>query len=87
MTDELTGLRTHREDLGTEIRACLHRALLIPAVLPKRSTHPSLYDRLKNAGVVPNYPRPLAPSKTPALWIAMVSALLMFIATNSMLSG
>ncbi len=79
----------HEQNEGDYARAleALHRAFLIPAVLPKRSTHPSLYDRLMSAGVVPDYPRPLAPSKTPVFWTAMVSALLMFISANSVLAG
>jgi Zn-dependent protease with chaperone function len=40
----------------------IHRASLVPAVLPgKRSTHPHLYDRMIAAGVTPDYPRPDPP--------------------------
>jgi Zn-dependent protease with chaperone function len=71
----------HEENEGDYAHAleALHKAFLMPAVLPKRSTHPSLYDRLKSAGVVPDYPRPPAPSKTPVLWTVMVSVPLMII--------
>lgn len=42
----------------------LYEDNLSPAVNPKRrTTHPSLYDRLIAAGVTPDYPRPMPPDK------------------------
>ncbi len=40
----------------------LHKDNLIPAVMPRKGTHPDLYDRLLAADVEPNYPRPSKPS-------------------------
>jgi Zn-dependent protease with chaperone function len=39
----------------------LHRLAGIPAVVSKHATHPSLYDRMLEAGVTPDFPRPRAP--------------------------
>ncbi len=41
----------------------LYRTNQIPAVTPRKRTHPHLYDRLLAAGITPNYPRPKAPAK------------------------
>ncbi len=77
------------QNAGDYARAllALHEAFLVPAVLPKRSTHPSLYDRLNSAGVVPDFPRPSAPSNMPVLWTVMMSAPLTLIITYYILTG
>jgi len=42
----------------------LHEANQLPAVMPgDRMVHPHLYDRMEQAGVTPDYPRPLPPSR------------------------
>ncbi len=44
--------------------AKLHETGRIPAVMPgKRMVHPHLYDRMVQAGVAPDFPRPAAPSR------------------------
>ncbi|MFO0891578.1 MAG: M48 family metalloprotease [Isosphaeraceae bacterium] len=46
----------------------IHRTSLIPAVMPsKRLTHPHLYDRIIEAGVQPDYPRPAPPGRWASL--------------------
>lgn len=57
--------RTNEPDPGTYARALarLYEDNLLPAVNPKENaTHPHLYDRLIDAGVTPDFPRP-APTK------------------------
>lgn len=49
----------------------LHRAAGIPAVMSKRTTHPSLYDRMLAAGAAPSYPRP-EPPRMLLPWLAFV---------------
>lgn len=44
----------------------LYEINLIPAVLSENQTHPDLYDRLRNCGVEPAFPRPHAPNTGPA---------------------
>jgi len=41
----------------------LHQANVHPAVMPGKQTHPHLYDRLLAAGIQPDFPRPLPPSR------------------------
>lgn len=42
----------------------LHEANRLPAVMPgNHMVHPHLYDRMLAAGVIPEYPRPLPPSR------------------------
>jgi Zn-dependent protease with chaperone function len=41
----------------------LHRLAGIPAVISKHATHPSLYDRMLEAGIAPDFPRPRAPNQ------------------------
>lgn len=56
----------HQRAPGVYARAlgALYEANLVPAVLRSRRTvHPHLYDRLLAAGVTPDYPRPLPPSR------------------------
>ena len=49
----------------------LYRDNQLPAVNPKgQRTHPSLYDRLTDAGRVPDYPRPAPPKRVP--WTTVV---------------
>jgi Zn-dependent protease with chaperone function len=52
----------HEGDAGTYARALtrLYEDSLLPAVTPKRGTHPDLYDRLLAAGVTPDFARPKA---------------------------
>ena len=62
----------------------LHQANVHPAVMPGKQTHPHLYDRLLAAGIQPDFPRPLPPSrKTPLLTVLATTiavAILMFAA-------
>jgi Zn-dependent protease with chaperone function len=41
----------------------IYRLAGIPAVVSRRTTHPSLYDRMLAAGAIPDYPRPSPPSR------------------------
>lgn len=81
--------REHEQNQGDYARAleALHKAFLVPAVLPRHSTHPSLYDRLESAGVTPTYPRPAVPSNTPVLWTVVISIPLMIITASLLLTG
>ncbi len=55
----------------------LYEANLVPAVLRSQSgPHPSLYDRLEDAGVVPEYPRPEPPPWAAAAKAALVGFVL-----------
>ncbi len=53
----------------------LHEANLIPAVMPGTPTHPHLYDRLLAGGIQPEYPRPMAPSRTKPLLAVLVTVI------------
>ena len=56
----------HEDEEGTYARALerLHEVNLTPAVAQgKHNTHPHLYDRMTNAGVTPDYPRPEPPPR------------------------
>ena len=71
--------RTHEGGEGTYARAIerLYRANVAPAVMPGRApTHPHLYDRMVEAGVAPDYPRPAPPSRLRTLVPLLVSVLL-----------
>ncbi|BBM85819.1 M48 family metalloprotease [Candidatus Uabimicrobium amorphum] len=39
----------------------MHKENLLPAVMTKNTTHPHLYDRMLDAGVTPDFPRPDPP--------------------------
>ena len=39
----------------------------LPFMRSKRMTHPDLYDRMVNAGLTPNYPRPAPPPRVASL--------------------
>jgi Zn-dependent protease with chaperone function len=56
--------QANEADSGIYARALarLHEENLVPAVMPRRRTHPDLYDRLLATGVQPDYPRPIKPS-------------------------
>jgi len=55
--------------------AKLYEAGQIPAVMPgKRMVHPHLYDRMVQAGVTPDFPRPAAPSSVS--WAVLLYLLL-----------
>ena len=70
---------THEEDPGVYARALetIYRVNGVPPVLHKRTTHPSLYDRMIAAGVEPDYPRP-SPPKTSRLAVLPAAFLLVF---------
>lgn len=51
----------------------LHEDNLAPAVMGGSQTHPDLWDRMVQAGVTPDYPRPAPPAKGFALLCAGVS--------------
>lgn len=58
----------------------IHRVSLIPAVLQARSAYPSLYDRMTDAGVAPDFPRPAAPSRVlPMLCGILITLLFLFL--------
>ena len=72
-----------QHDSGSYARALekIYRANRAPAVIGKKGTHPDLYDRMISAGVQPDYPRPLPPSRrrlrfANVLSLALCSALL-----------
>ena len=48
----------------------IHAAGMIPAVLYSGMTHPSLYDRMTDAGVTPDFPRPHSPNR----WLAWITS-------------
>lgn len=50
----------------------IHAAGLIPAVLQPGLPYPNLYDRMTNAGVAPDFPRPAPPNR----WLSMIVSLL-----------
>jgi Zn-dependent protease with chaperone function len=52
--------RSNQGEPGVYARALarLYENNIVPAVLEQKHTHPHLYDRLVNAGVAPDYPRP-----------------------------
>jgi Zn-dependent protease with chaperone function len=62
----------------------LHQANVHPAVMPGKQTHPHLYDRLLAAGIQPDFPRPLPPSRNLPLLTVLATtiavAILMFAA-------
>jgi Zn-dependent protease with chaperone function len=53
----------------------LHRANVVPAVVPGTQTHPHLYDRLLAAGVQPEFPKPMAPGRGKPMWLMLATAL------------
>lgn len=56
--------RVNEGDPGVYARALarLYEANFAPAVMPRKHSHPHLYDRLLSAGVRPDYPRPEPPN-------------------------
>jgi Zn-dependent protease with chaperone function len=55
---------------------------LVPAVLSsKRTTHPDLYDRMLDAGLTPDYPRPAPPPRWASL-IGLLTLLFALVAGN-----
>jgi Zn-dependent protease with chaperone function len=65
----------HSKDYATALET-IHRLAGIPAVISKRSTHPSLYDRMLAAGVTPSYPRPKPPGRLVLLGVVLGTPLL-----------
>lgn len=70
---------SEKED-GVYARALekIHSISLIPAVLHPRSPYPSLYDRMTDAGVVPDFPRPAPPDRVVPLLCGVVATGLFF---------
>lgn len=69
--------KANEGDAGTYARALtrLYEDSLIAAVSPKnRTTHPHLYDRILDAGVTPDFPRPAAASSI--AWNGFIFAVL-----------
>jgi Zn-dependent protease with chaperone function len=67
--------KANEGDAGTYARALtrLYEDNFLPAVTAKnRATHPHLYDRIEAAGVVPDFPRPMAASSM--TWHGMIFA-------------
>lgn len=62
----------------------IHRAGLIPAVLPARNPYPSLYDRMKTAGVIPDFPRPAPPARIFSMVVSAVAAVAFYLLWNSL---
>lgn len=57
----------------------LYEANLVPAVMGQRGrAHPDLWDRMVNAGVVPDYDKPRTPPKAPARWGLLLFVIVMF---------
>ncbi len=72
----------NQETEGVYARALerLYRNNQMPAVMPgKRQLHPHLYDRLLAAGVLPDYPRPKAPSLFSWTSVLLVLVLILFL--------
>jgi hypothetical protein len=62
--------KAHEGEPGVYARALekLYRSNLMPAVMrQKRAVHPHLYDRMLEAGVTPEFPRPKPPSRMMSL--------------------
>lgn len=54
----------------------LHKAYLLPATM-KWSTHPSLHDRLRKAGLEPDFENPKPPAMMPLYVVGLVSCVVM----------
>jgi Zn-dependent protease with chaperone function len=64
-------------DANTYMRSMikLHEANMLPAVMAGAQSHPHLYDRLLAGGIQPDFPRPLAPSRTKPLLAALAATI------------
>ena len=56
----------------------MHEADLMPATLPKRSTHPDLCNGMENAVLTPDFERPARPTNAPLWWTVPIIASMMF---------
>jgi hypothetical protein len=65
----------------------LHQANCAPAVTPGRQTHPHLYDRLLAGGVSPDFPRPMAPSRSKPMLGVLVTAVAVIVLIFAMALG
>ncbi len=76
--------KANEPDPGAYARALarLHESNLVPAVMPRKRTHPDLYDRLLAAGLQPDYARPKKPSVLSAFTFFLCVALGILIAAN-----
>lgn len=54
----------------------MYKENLVPAVMAKNTTHPHLYDRMLDAGVTPDFPRPQPPEKSKKMIIFISIAVL-----------
>jgi hypothetical protein len=74
------------QDAGDYARGllALYEANLLPATT-KGGTHPSLHDRLRKAGLEPDFERPKPPAVMPIYVIALVSSVVMGEVARSML--
>ena len=56
----------------------IHAASLIPAVFNARHPYPNLFDRMTDAGVLPDFPRPAAPDRVISFVLAAAAAACFF---------
>lgn len=64
----------------------IHQASLIPAVLHPRSPYPSLYDRMTDAGVNPDFARPEPPGRVLPMLCGILATGLFFIFCQKLLT-
>jgi Zn-dependent protease with chaperone function len=78
----------HRSESGqgTYARALekIHAASLIPAVLHPRHPYPSLYDRMTDAGVVPDFARPNPPGRMAPLIGGILATVIFFFLSEAL---
>jgi hypothetical protein len=60
----------------------IYKENLMPAAVAQRTTHPNLYDRMVQAGVTPDFPRPLPASKIPGTILALLATGLTMVIVN-----
>ena len=73
--DDFVSKETDNEAYATALEI-MYKENLFPAVTAKNTTHPHLYDRMLDAGVTPNFPRPQPPQKNKKMFIFIVVAVL-----------
>jgi Zn-dependent protease with chaperone function len=81
--DEIAKAQELNEGVYARALLKLYEQNLMPAVNPGgQQTHPSLYDRLLNAGITPDFPRPAVPEKVTPILQIYSAALGIFFALN-----
>jgi Zn-dependent protease with chaperone function len=62
----------------------IHAASLIPAVLQPRHPYPSLYDRMTDAGVNPDFPRPEPPGRAAPIMVGVLATIIFVLLTEAL---